>query len=201
MDTSMVKRLSVNTGAIALAVLTMALPFIGPNPAQSEEPAKGPAAGRDLLMKAHEQLEIALHYSELAVAPHQPGHQWHRSHVKRAINILVGEGNPDFNKDVENPGDGHGVIKYLQEAQGFLKGCGPVMTCDAIESTLEYIRAAIDHGKLSTDVERRPGLVLQQARMFGVLLRAAHGTRDTESPTTGALDYAMRMAERMAEHK
>jgi len=31
MDTSMVKRLSVNTGAIALAVLTMALPFIGPN--------------------------------------------------------------------------------------------------------------------------------------------------------------------------
>jgi hypothetical protein len=29
----------------------------------------------------------------------------------------------------------------------------------------------------------------------------AHGTRDTESPTTGALEYAMRMAERMAEHK
>ena len=75
------------------------------------------------------------------------------------------------------------------------------MICDAIESTLKYIRTAIDHGKLSTDVERRPRLVLQQARMFGVLLRAAHGTRDTESPTTGALDYAMCMAECMAEHK
>jgi hypothetical protein len=186
--------------ARALAVTALLWLSVAPLPAQAAE-EKGPAAGRDLLMKAHEQLEIALHYSELAVAPHQPGHQWHRSHVKRAINILVGEGNPDFSKDVENPGDGHGVIKYLQEAQGFLKGCGPVMTCDAIESTLEYIRAAIDHGKQSTDVERRPGLVLHQARMFGALLRVAHGTRDTESPTTGALEYAMRMAERMAEHK
>lgn len=73
MDRSLVKRLSVRSGAIAFVVLAMASPFIGPNPAQSEEHAKGPASTHELLLKAHDQLEIALHYADLAVAPHQPG--------------------------------------------------------------------------------------------------------------------------------
>ena len=73
MEMSMVKRLSVRTGAMAIVILAMAATFIGPIPAQSEEHAKGPASTHELLLKAHDQLEIALHYADLAVAPHQPG--------------------------------------------------------------------------------------------------------------------------------
>lgn len=40
-----------------------------------------------------------------------------------------------------------------------------------------------------------------QARMSGALLRAALGTRETESPTMGALTYVIRVTERMPEHK
>ncbi len=107
----------------------------------------------------------------------------------------------DFSKDVENPGDGHGVIKYLQEAHDHMKGCRPVTTCDSIESSLEYLRAAILHGQESLKVGNRAGLSQQQARMFGALLRAAHGTRETESPVIGALAYALRGAEQVGDHK
>jgi hypothetical protein len=173
---------------------------MAPLPAQSAE-EKGPATTHELLMKAHDQLEIALHYAELAVAPHQPGVGWHKAHTQRAINVVVGAGNPDFNKEVENPGDGHGVMKYLQEAHDAMKGCRPVNTCDAIESSLEYLRAAVEHGKQSVGMSRMSGMEARQARMFGALLRAAHGTRDTESATMGALAYAIRVTEHMPEHK
>lgn len=114
---------------------------------------------------------------------------------------MVGAGNSDFNKDVENPGDGHGVIKYLQQAHDAMKGCTPTNTCDAIESSLEYLRAAIQHGQESLKVGNRAGLSQQQARMLGALLRAALGTRETESPTMGAMTYAIRVTEHMSDHK
>jgi hypothetical protein len=169
-------------------------------PVQAAE-EKGPASAHDLLMKAHEQLGIAIHYAELAVAPHQPGMGWHRAHTQRAINVVVGTGNPDFNKETENPGDGHGVMKYLQEAHDAMKGCTPVNTCDAIESSLEYLRAAVEHGKKSVELGRMAGMSQAQARMFGALLRATLGTRETESPTMGAMSYAIRVTEHMPEHK
>lgn len=204
MDRSMVKGLPARTRTMAIATImtvsTVSL-IIGPVPARSAEQERGPASTHELLMKAHDQLDIALHYAELAVAPHQPGKGWHRAHVQRAINIVVGVGSPDFDKEVENPGDGHGVIKYLQEAHDAMKGCTPVNTCDAIESSLEYLRAAIEHGKKSIELGRMAGMMLQQARMFGALLRAAHGTRETESPTVGAMTYAIRVTEHMPEHK
>jgi hypothetical protein len=112
MDTTLVKQLSVKSAALAFVVLAASLCIV-PNPARSEEHAKGPASTHELLMKAHEQLEMALHSADLAVAPHQPGVGWHKAHTQRAINVVVGTGNPDFNKEVENPGDGHGVMKYL----------------------------------------------------------------------------------------
>lgn len=201
MDRSPVKRLSVRSRAIAFVVLAMASSFIGPNPAQSQEHAKGPASTHELLMKAHDQLEIALHYADLAVAPHQPGVGWHKAHTQRAINIVVGSGNPDFDKEVENPGDGHGVMKYLQEAHEAMKGCSPTNTCDAIESSLEYLRAAVEHGKQAIGMSRMAGMELRQARMFGALLRAAHGTHDTRSATVGALEYAIHVTEHMPQHK
>ncbi len=103
MDRSRVKRLSVRTGVMAVVVLAMASPFRGPNPVRSEEPAKGAASAQGLLMKAHDQLEIALHYVDLAIASHQPGVGWHKTQTQRAINVVVGAGNPEFNKEVENP--------------------------------------------------------------------------------------------------
>jgi hypothetical protein len=183
-----------------LAALGLLWLSVAPLPAQATE-EKGPASTHDLLMKAHEQLGIALHYAELAVSPHQPGMGWHREHTQRAINVVVGAGNPDFNKEIENPGDGHGVMKYLQEAHEAMKGCTPTNTCDAIESTLEYLRAAVEHGKKSIELGRMAGMSQAQARMFGALLRAALGTRDTESPGVGAMMYAIRVTEHMPAHK
>jgi len=191
------------TFRVTLTVLA-ALGFLwlsaAPLSAQAAE-EKGPASTHELLMKAHDQLDIALHYAELAVAPHQPGMGWHRAHTQRAINVVVGADNPDFNKEVENPGDGHGVMKYLKEAHEAMKGCTPTNTCDAIESTMEYLRAAVEHGKKSIELGRMAGMSQAQARMFGALLRAALGTRDTESPSMGAMMYAIRVTEHMSEHK
>jgi hypothetical protein len=191
--------------ANAMAViLFMMVSFVflgmGTAAAQGEKVEKGPASTHELLMKANDQLTVALHYAELAVSPHQPGMGWHAAQTQRAINILVGTESPDFNKEVENPGDGHGVMKYLQEAHDAMKGCRPVNTCNAIESALEYLRAALEHGKKSIEWTRMAGMEQRHARMFGALLRAVEGTRDTESAALGALGYAIRVTEHMAEH-
>lgn len=201
---SMMNHVSTRTKALALAAFmatsTLSL-IIAPPTASSAQTDKGASSTHELLMKAHEQLGIAIHYAELAVAPHQPGMGWHRAQTQRAINVVVGSSNPDFNKDVENPGDGHGVMKYLQEAHDAMKGCTPVNTCDAIESALEYLRAAIQHGQQSLKEGNRAGLSQRQARIAGALLRAALGTRETESPTMGAMTYAIRVTEHMSDHK
>lgn len=203
MHTFLLKHLSAKTKTMAIVAVMAAATLssvITPGVARSAEPDKA-ASAHELLMKAHEQLGIAIHYAELAVGPHQPGMGWHRAHTQRAINVVVGTGNPDFNKDVENPGDGRGVMKYLQEAHDAMKGCTPVNTCDAIESSLEYLRAAVEHGKKSIELGRMAGMSQAQARMSGALLRAALGTRETESPTMGAMTYAIRVTEHMPEHK
>lgn len=201
---SMMNRVSTSTRVFAIAAFmatsTLSL-VIAPPTALSAEADKGASSAHELLMKAHEQLGIAIHYAELSVAPHQPGMGWHRAQTQRAINIVVGADNPDFNKEVENPGDGHGVMKYLKDAHEAMKGCTPVNTCDAIESALEYLRAAVDHGKKSIELGRMAGMSQAQARMFGALLRASLGTRDTESPSMGAMMYAIRVTEHMSDHK
>lgn len=50
-------------------------------------------------------------------------------------------------------------------------------------------------------MSRMAGMELRQARMFGALLRAAHGTHDTRSATVGALEYAIHVTEHMPQHK
>lgn len=204
MHRSLTESLSAGIKVMGIAVIvaaSSAVSTIIPDQALSAEPERGSGSTHELLMKAHEQLGIAIHYAELAVAPHQPGMGWHRAQTQRAINVVVGSSNPDFNKDVENPGDGHGVMKYLQEAHDAMKGCTPVNTCDAIESSLEYLRAAIQHGQQSLKEGNRAGLSQRQTRIAGALLRAALGTRETESPTVGAMTYAIRGTEHMSDHK
>lgn len=79
------------TSTATCAALASVLLAAGVLPARSEAAEKGPASGHELLMEAHSQLAIALHYAELAVAPHQPRLGWHRAHVQRATNVVVGE--------------------------------------------------------------------------------------------------------------
>jgi hypothetical protein len=163
--------------------------------AHSEEAKASLKTGHALLLNAYDQLEIAIHFAELAVSPHQTGLGWHRAHIQRAINALVGEKDPRFDKTVENPGDGHGAIAYLKEARKALTGCRPLNACEAIESTLSYISAAIDHAEESLKVGNRAGLSQRQARLFGALLVVARGDRLTVVPTTGAMAYAIRAIE------
>ena len=179
-------------GTLTLGSL-LVLPIVIPALSYGEEKVQEDAMS--LLRKAHGQLEIAMKYAELALSPHQPGTGWHRAHVQRAINVLSGKGGPDFDEKVENPGDGHGAINYLKEAHDALKGCRPINACEAIHSSLIYIEEAIKHGQESLKTGHRRGLSERQIRIFGALLEAAHGSRDTESPILGALDYAIRMVE------
>ncbi len=172
----------------------MALPVGGASSVYAAEKPHGEALS--LLIKAHAQLEIAKKYAELALTPYQPGTGWHSAHIQRAMNVLSGKGGPDFNDKVENPGDGHGVINYLKDGHDAMKGCRPVETCEALESALIYIEEALKHGRQAIKTEHRHGLAQRQARLFGALLEAAHGRRDTNSPILGALDFAIRGVER-----
>lgn len=181
----------------AICALTLVsliiLPVMSPTPSQSAEKVEKDALTHLLL--AHGQLNVAMHYADLALSPHQPGHGWHRRHVQRSMNVLSGKGGPDFDEKVENPGDGYGVINHLKDAHEGLKGCRPINACDAIESSLIYIEQALKHGQEALKTGHRRGLSERQIRIFGALLEAAHGTRDTESPILGALDYAIRIVE------
>lgn len=124
--------------AVAVATALLFLPM-SPVPSPGQESEKGAVSTHEHLMKAQGELQIALHYAELAITPHQPGVGWHKAQTQRALNVLVGAESPDFSKDVENPGDGHGVMRHLKDAHEAMKGCRPVTTCDAIESSLEYL--------------------------------------------------------------
>ncbi|WP_443147743.1 hypothetical protein [Nitrospira sp.] len=169
------------------------LPNIGPTPAYSAEETQEDALS--ILFKANGQLDVAMKYGELALSPNQPGSGWHRENVQRAMNVLTGKGGPDFDEKVENPGDGHGAINYLKEAHEALKGCRPINACDAIHSSLIYIEEALKHGKEALKTGHRRGISERQIRIFGALLEAARGNRNTESPILGALAYAIRVVE------
>ncbi len=168
-------------------------PIIAPTPGHGGEKIQEDALS--ILFKANGQLDVAMKYGELALSPNQPGSGWHRDNVQRAMNVLSGKGGPDFDEKVENPGDGHGAINYLKEAHEALKGCQPINACDAINSSLIYIEEALKHGKEALKTGHRRGISERQIRIFGALLEAAQGNRNTESPILGALAYAIRVVE------
>ena len=181
--------------ASCTALVFMVL-FTMPALSQSMETGQRPLdQGHNLLLSAHDQLEIAIHFAELAVRPHQPGQGWHRTQMQRALNALVGEKDPRFDSSVDNPGDGHGAVAYLREAHRALTGCRPLNTCAAIESCLAYIEAAIEHAEEAMKAGHRAGLSQRQARLFGALLVVARGDRLTVVPATGAMAYAIRAIE------
>jgi hypothetical protein len=155
--------------------------------------------GQVSLNKAHSQLEIAIRQAELSLGPHQPGSGWTRMHMQRVLNVVQGVGGPDFNKDVDNPGDGHGLVNYLKEARQALDSSSASPdTIEAIEHALAYIHETAEHARRSlkgTSVSEVHG----HARLTAGMLMAARGSRNAQSPVTGALDYAMRAAESHSE--
>jgi len=152
------------------------------------------------LQKAHDQLELAIEQTEMALGPHRKGSGWVRTYMQRALNVLGGTTSPDyfdkheapFFEKVGNPGDGHGALTYLEEARQALKEANaPVPVQEAIDHAVSHVSDAIDHARESvhgTGLKQTHG----HAAKVAALLVAAHGKGDTDSPVTGTLAYAMK---------
>lgn len=154
------------------------------------------------LQKAHDQLELAIEQTEIALGPHRKGSGWVRTYMQRTLNVLGGAMSPDyfdrheapFFEKVGNPGDGHGALMYLEEARQALKDANaPVSLQEAIDRAVTHLSDAVDYARESvhgTGLKQTHG----HADKVAALLVAAHGKGDTDSPVTGTLAYAMKHA-------
>lgn len=111
----------VMTADLAKAAFGPLQSFFAPNTQQ----------GKGLLLGAAEQLQIALNHSGYLQAALADGErEMVRSHAEHVINILNGKlgelyGDLNQNDNIENPGDGVGLIGYLQEIEQKLDDLGP----------------------------------------------------------------------------
>ncbi|MGH7256565.1 MAG: hypothetical protein ACREI3_12410 [Nitrospirales bacterium] len=148
------------------------------------------------------QLSLAIESAERALSPERSGSRWTRHHMQRVLNILQGAGGPDFLEEVDHPGDGHGVMPYLQEAhRRLIEDDGPSPDLpkifEAIDHGLAYVQAAGEHAKRSVGATGVDD-VNEFARLATGLLVAARGVSHAEVPVTGTLTYAMTMLSREA---
>lgn len=128
--------------------------------------------------------------------------------MQRVLNILGGKDSPEysdssefsdkleprFSEKVGNPGDGHGVLIYLEEASEALKASNaPVALQEALGYAITHASMAVEHAHESVH-----GTGIKQthdhAAHVAALLVGAHGKGDTDSPVTGTLAYAMKQA-------
>ena len=72
-----------------------------------------------LLEQAQQQLAIPVQQAEIALQPHRPGSGHTKEHMQEMVNVLEGQTGKDFRRNSENPGDGEGVMKYLDLVQEF----------------------------------------------------------------------------------
>ena len=140
------------------------------------------------LSKAKEQLTIALKHAELSLGPHKPGSGWTRIHMQHVLNILEGKDGADYQKKVENPGDGYGVVRYLKDANVLVSPDSEA--AQGIEFTFAYIEEAVEHANHAL---RAPTVkaVHHNAGLVAGMLSAALGRADSESPVTGTLAFAL----------
>lgn len=188
----------MGSGMIMGAVLMLALGgMMGQGVASADDAAEKAKAS---LQKAHDQLELAIHQAEEALGPHRKGSGWVRAHMQRALNVLGGTESPDyvdkfqppFTEKIGNPGDGHGALMYLEEAQEALKsGNTPAATREAVDYAITHASAAVEYAH---DSVQGTGIkqTHEQAVRVAALLVAAHGKGDADSPVTGTLAYAMK---------
>lgn len=160
------------------------------------------------LQKAHDQLELAIDQSEKALGPYRKGSGWVRAHMQRVLNILGGKDSPEyadsseysdkleprFSEKVGNPGDGHGVLIYLEEASEALKGTNaPAAVQEAVGYAITHATMVVIHAHESvhgTGIKQTH----EHAAHVAALLVGTHGKGDTDSPATGTLIYAMKQA-------
>ena len=152
------------------------------------------------LQKAHDQLELAIDQTEKALGPHRKGSGWVRAHMQRVLNVLGGAQSPDYfdqfqppaTEKIGNPGDGHGALMYLEEAQEALKaGNAPAAVQEAVNHAITHASAAVESASESvhgTGIKQTH----ESAAKVAALLVAAHGKGDADSPVTGTLAYAMK---------
>lgn len=163
---------------------------------------------RASLQKAHDQVELAIDQAEKALGPYRKGSGWVRVHMQRALNILGGKDSPEyadsseytdkfeprFTEKIGNPGDGHGVLMYLEDASEALKaGNAPAAVQEAVGYAIAHASMAVAHAHESvhgTGIKQTH----EHAAYVAALLVGAHGKGDTDSPATGTLAYAMKQA-------
>ncbi|GJL61607.1 MAG: hypothetical protein NPIRA04_02610 [Nitrospirales bacterium] len=180
---------------IGMMVVAFTLSLAGPSLATDDWKAKV----KPLIEKAHTQMELALTEAEEALGPHRKGSAWVRTHMQRAVNILGGSKSPayfegfrdPFQEKVGNPGDGTGLIPYLEQAEIVLQdNQAPRKVQQAIDFALKHTLQAIEQANESV-----AGAGIRQththAGTVAAMLVAAHGKNDTGSPVTGTLTYAM----------
>lgn len=200
---------SSGRGRLVLMVGTMAMCVLGWMVSPVIVSAEGiNEKAKASLQKAHDQLELAIDQAENAIGPHRKGSGWVRVHIQRVLNILGGKDSPEytdsseysdkleprFSEKVGNPGDGHGVLLYLEEAGEALKaGNAPAAVQEAVGYAITHASMAVEHAHESVH-----GTGIKQthdhAAHVAALLVGAHGKGDTDSPVTGTLAYAMRQA-------
>lgn len=188
----------VKSGRVTGALMMLALGWaVSPLLVSAEDAGEKAKAS---LQKAHDQLEIAIAQTEMALGPHRKGSGWVRTHMQRVLNVLGGTASPDyfdkheapFLEKVGNPGDGHGALMYLEEAREALKEANaPVAVQEAVDHAVTHVSDAVDHARESvhgTGLKQTHG----HAAKVAALLVAAHGKSDADSPVTGTLAYAMK---------
>ena len=140
------------------------------------------------LSKAKEQLTIALKHAELSLGPHKPGSGWTRIHMQHVLNILEGKDGADYQKKVENPGDGYGVVQYLKDANASVSPESEA--AQGIEFTFAYIEEAVEHANHALRAPTAKA-IHHNAGLVAGMLSAALGRPDSKSPVTGTLAFAL----------
>lgn len=195
-------RLVLKVGTLAVLVLGW---MVSPVVVSAEDVNE---KARASLQKAHDQLELAIDQAEKALGPHRKGSGWVRVHMQRVLNILGGADSPEytdsseysdkfeprFSEKVGNPGDGHGVLIYLEDANDALKAANaPAAVQEAVGYAITHASMAVQHAHESvhgTGIKQTH----EHASHVAALLVGAHGKGDTDSPATGTLTYAMKQA-------
>jgi len=147
-------------------------------------------AARSALQAARGQLEIAIKQAEISLGPHQPGSGWTKAHMQNVLNLIEGKDGQDSSARAESLGDGHGVLRYLDEASGLMKESSPAGPLEALSHAVAFLGAASDHARGALRA-KTISEVHAQARLAAGMLVAARGVPGTDSPVTGALTLAL----------
>jgi hypothetical protein len=141
------------------------------------------------LTKAKDQIMLALKHAELSLASHEAGGRQTRIHLQHVLNILQGKGGADYQKKVENPGDGYGVLQYLKDANALVK---PDSTAaQGIEFTFAYLHEAVEHANHARRADTMKAMY-RNAGLVAGMLSAALGRPESETPVTGTLSFTLK---------